>query len=118
MEFPHGFDAAFEYLDPQVHVDWSQSDGPLSGTYMGHDGFRKLFGSFQEAFEEVWMEPHEFIAAGPHVVVPNTTHFRGHHGVEVIARGTLVYTLAHGKIVSIRLFHDRAQALEAVGHSR
>jgi hypothetical protein len=47
--------------------------------------------------------------------VPNTTHFRGHHGVETIARGTLVYTLAQGKIVSMTLFHDRAQALEAVG---
>jgi ketosteroid isomerase-like protein len=87
----------------------------LSDTYAGHDGFRKLSGSFQEAFEEVWMEPHEFIAAGPHVVVPNTTHFRGRQGVEVIARGTLVFTVTHGRIVSIRLFQDRAEALEAVG---
>ena len=110
-----GIEAALEYLDPRVQVDWSRSDGPFSGTYTGHDGFRTLFGGYFEVFEEWWMEPHEFIAAGPHVVVPNTSHFRARHGAEVIARGTLLFTVSEESIVSITLFQERAEALEAVG---
>jgi ketosteroid isomerase-like protein len=110
-----GIEGALDHLDPRVQVDWSRSDGPFSGTYTGHDGFRELFGGFLDVIDEYWMEPHEFIAAGPHVVVPNTSHFRARHGAEVIARGTLVFTVREGRIMSITLFQERAEALEAVG---
>lgn len=108
-------EAAFQYLDPEIQIDWSQSDGPASGIYSGHDESRKLFDEYQDAFEEFWIEPEELISAGPHVVVPNTSHFRSRDGLEVIARGTLVFTVGEGKIVAVRLFQDRGEALLAAG---
>ena len=110
-----GAEAALKSLDPEVHIDWSRSEGPFGGTSVGHDGFLKRFGGLWETFEETWMEPHTFIPSGPHVVVPYTTHFRGRQGVDVIARATLVFTLSEGKVVSMTLFQTQADAMEVVG---
>jgi ketosteroid isomerase-like protein len=110
-----GVEAALKYMDPEVQIDWSRSEGPHGGTSSGHDGFLRRFGDVFEAFERTWMEPHDFIPAGPHVVVPYTTHFRGRDGVDVIARATLVFTVSAGKIVSMTLYRKQDDALEAVG---
>ena len=40
---------------------------------------------------------------------------RGREGMEVIARSTFVYTVENGQITRIRMFQERAEALEAVG---
>jgi ketosteroid isomerase-like protein len=50
-------------------------------------------------------------------VVPNTAHMRGRDGVEVIARSTFVYTVEDGQITRLRMFQERAEALEAAGLS-
>jgi hypothetical protein len=51
--------------------------------------------------------------AGPEVVVPNTVHFRGRDGIEVIAKNGLVFTVENGQITCLRLFQEREEALEA-----
>jgi ketosteroid isomerase-like protein len=48
-------------------------------------------------------------------VVPNTAHMRGREGIEVTARSTFVWTVDNGQITRLRLFQERAEALEAVG---
>ena len=45
----------------------------------------------------------------------HTGHMRGRDGIEVTARSALVYTVENGKITRLRLFQERAEALEAAG---
>jgi ketosteroid isomerase-like protein len=52
---------------------------------------------------------------GSEVVVPNTAHMRGRQGIEVTARSTQVFTVENGRITRLRLFQERAEALEAAG---
>jgi ketosteroid isomerase-like protein len=42
---------------------------------------------------------------------------RGRDGIEVTARSTFVYTVENGQITRIRMFQERAEALEAAGLS-
>jgi ketosteroid isomerase-like protein len=58
---------------------------------------------------------HGFTEAGSEVVVPNTAHVRGREGIEVIARSAFVFTVENGQITRLRLFQERAEALEAAG---
>ena len=68
-------------------------------------------------FEEGHIELHEVIEAGSEVVVSNTAHVGGREGIEVIGRSALVYTVEDGQVTLVRLFQERADALEALGLS-
>ena len=48
-------------------------------------------------------------------MVPNTAHMQGREGIEVVARSAFVYTVENGQITRLRLFQERAEALEAAG---
>jgi hypothetical protein len=50
-------------------------------------------------------------------VVSNTAHLRGRDGIEVIARSTFVFTVKNAQITRLRMFQERAEALEAAGLS-
>jgi ketosteroid isomerase-like protein len=49
------------------------------------------------------------------VVALNTARMRGRYGIEVIARSAFVYTVEDGQITRLRMFQERAEALEAAG---
>jgi ketosteroid isomerase-like protein len=98
-----------------AEIDWSRSRGPLKGVYRGHEGLKTFWNEFWSTFEVVDVEFHGFTQAGSNVVVPNTAHMRGREGVEVIARSTYVYTVENGEITRLRMFQERAEALEAAG---
>jgi ketosteroid isomerase-like protein len=100
-----------------AEVDWSRSLGPLKGVYRGRGESQSFQDEFWSTFEEVELEPHGFTDAGSDVVVPNTAHLRGREGVEVIARSTFVFTVENGQITRLRMFQERAEALEAAGLS-
>ena len=100
---------------PEVEIDWSRSKGPARGVYRGHEGIETFRMEFLRAFEDVRLDAHDFIASGSEVVVPNTAHFRGRDGIEVVARATLVYTVENGRVTRVRMFQERDEALEAAG---
>jgi ketosteroid isomerase-like protein len=96
-------------------VDWSRAQGPLKGVYRGgaqRDAFRDEFWS---TFQYVQIETYDVAEAGSEVVVPNTAHMRGRDGIEVTARSTFVYTVENGQVTRLRMFQERAEALEAAG---
>jgi ketosteroid isomerase-like protein len=97
-----------------AEVDWSRSQGPLKGVYRGREQVENFQNEFWSTFEKVELEAHGFTQAGSDVVVPNTAHLRGREGIEVIARATLVFTVEDGQITRLRMFQERAEALEAV----
>jgi ketosteroid isomerase-like protein len=56
---------------------------PDTATYRGHDGMRRWLQGWLDAFDEMSVEPLEFIPAGDHVVVPTHQCFRSKAGVDV-----------------------------------
>ena len=112
-----GEEAIFEYLDP--HIDLTPIAELLdSGTFHGHEGFRRWFTEMRDAFGEFGWEPLEFEDLGDHVLVA-TRFFAAGRGsgapVEVMVYN--VWTIRLGKAVRVSGYLDRAQALEAVGLS-
>jgi ketosteroid isomerase-like protein len=101
-----------------AEIDWSRARGPLKGVYRGRGERETLWNEFFFTFQEAQIKtPQGFTDAGSEVVVSNTTHFRGREGIEVSASSTWVFTVENGQITCLRLFQERAEALEAVGLS-
>ena len=100
-----------------AEIDWSQSRGPLKGVYRGHRELATFWNELWSTFEVVQVEAHGFTEVGSEVVVPNTAHMQGRDGIEVIARSNFVYTVENGQITRLRMFQERAEALEAAGLS-
>jgi ketosteroid isomerase-like protein len=88
--------------------DWGVARGP--------DGIRHAWRRWYEAFEEVHFEFGEVAAGGDQVVVTYQLSARGRgSGVEVRQTLTLVWTLEAGRVVRVRAYMSRAEALEAAG---
>jgi ketosteroid isomerase-like protein len=108
------FDMPFDAVDPSVTIDWSESNAPYSGVYSGHQGWLDLFSEIRDAFQHAEVEVHEYIVAGQRIAVHSTAHLRGRHDVAVDASSTMVWTFRDGKIVSVRLYQQHADALKAI----
>ncbi|HEX6116143.1 MAG TPA: nuclear transport factor 2 family protein [Solirubrobacterales bacterium] len=98
-------------------IDWSRSRGPYKGVYRGRAELEAFMDEFWTTFEAGELQAHGFTQVGSEIVVPNTAYMRGREGVEVVARSTFVFTVENGQITRLRMFQDRAEALEAVGQS-
>jgi ketosteroid isomerase-like protein len=98
-----------------AEIDWSRSRAPHKGVYRGHGEIETFWEVFWSTFEDVQLEMHDLTEVGSEVVVANTAHMRGREGIEVIARSTFVFKVQDGQITCLRLFQERAEALEAAG---
>jgi ketosteroid isomerase-like protein len=106
-----------DMLRSDAEVDWSRAEGPFKGVYRGYDRLRLFWDVFWSTFEDLQIETYGFADAGAEVVVSNTAHARGREGIEVTARSTFVFTVENGQITCLRMFQERAEALEAAGLS-
>lgn len=103
-----------ETVDPEIEIDWSNSKMPIRGVY----GFRDAVRMFQADVDvwEVWRtDPEEIIDAGDHVVV--TAHLQGRgkgSGVQVDAHGAQLWTLRDGRVVRVKGYQSKDEALGAV----
>ena len=109
--------AALALWSTDAEIDWSRATGPFKGVYRRHHGLETFWNEFWSTFEAVELELGDFRQTGPHVLASNTAHMRGRDGIEVVARSTFVYTVENGLHTRLRMFQDRAEALEAVGLS-
>jgi uncharacterized protein len=102
-------------------VEWDVSRSPMArlvgeGRYQGHEGLRRFFRAYHEAWENMEYEYEELIDAGEHVI--SVTHDRGRgrtSGAEVEFKQYAVWTIREGKIVQAVWCGTRAEALEAAG---
>jgi ketosteroid isomerase-like protein len=111
---------AAAFYDPEI--EWDNTRGPLQGMierkiYRGYEGLGRWWREYREAWESAWDEVEDLIDAGDQVVSVQTMHGRGKaSGVAVeLAHVAVVWTFRQGKIVRVRLFTTRAEALEAAG---
>ena len=113
-------EGAFEVYDPEIEWDGSRVPWLLElgfdPVYRGHDGVRAVLRSFFAAWESIEYCPRELVDAGDDVVALVEISARGRaSGIEVAYEHPQVWTLRDGKVVRMRVFADRAEALRAVG---
>jgi dihydropteroate synthase len=86
------------------------------GTFRGHDGIRRVYASWLSAWEDSDSVTERVIGAGDRVVafIRNRGRSRA-SGVELDERVALVYTLRDGKVVHMKNYRDRAEALREAG---
>jgi uncharacterized protein len=102
--------------DPEVEWDNSTGLGGITGggVYRGHEGLRRFFREWREAWEYPEHVPEELFDAGDHVISVATVQNRGRvSGVEVEWTQCGVWTIQEGKIVRVAWFRTRSAALEA-----
>lgn len=95
------------------------TDMPDRATYEGKQGLRERDRHFAEIWEDLTIEPEEFIDAGEGVVVTLISicgRGRG-SGVSVDARSAFIDEFRGGKIVRNRAFSSTTEALETAGLS-
>jgi ketosteroid isomerase-like protein len=99
-------------------VEWEDHAGLWGdwGVARGPDGIRQAWRRWYEAFAEVQIELGEVAAGGDVVVATYHLGARGRSsGVDVELTVTLVWTLEAGKVVRVRAYTSRDEALEAAG---
>jgi ketosteroid isomerase-like protein len=94
---------------------WDRADDPEAGVHRGHYGVRDAFAALDD-FTEFRIKPEELIDAGEYVVAPVRITGRGRSsGVPFDEREVHVFRLRDGKVVELREYGSRSEALEAVG---
>jgi ketosteroid isomerase-like protein len=99
-------------------IEWEDHAGLWGdwGMARGRDGIRAAWQRWHEAFEDVRFDFGEVTDVGEAVVVTYCLSARGRgSGIELRQALTLVWTLREGKVIRIRAYLSRADALEAAG---
>jgi ketosteroid isomerase-like protein len=111
-------EAALEDIDPEAMLDWSNSDAPDSGVYTGPAAWRAFAHARDEALDDRRLDSPEFLEPAPDtVVLVGRLRERGRtSGAEVETRGAAVWTLREGKVIGLKIYQSRDEALKAVGH--
>ncbi len=111
--------AIFALYDPDVELDGSRlPEAGLDGERItrGHEGLRRLFREWSDAWESFEDECDELIDVGEHVISVVTRRGRGRaSGAETTARRAGVWTVREGKVLGVVWFPSPEEALEAVG---
>lgn len=109
------FDAAVASLDPKI--EWREpAEFPGGGTYHGRAEVKKYLMQSRAGWAEGSSEPERFIPVGDRIVVFVYAHFRPRNSNEwQQVRLADVYTVRKGRIVQMKAFADRREALSWAG---
>jgi len=108
-------DAAVKPFDPQI--EWSEPEEfPGGGAYHGRDEVKRYLARSRAPWAEGSSEPEQLIPSGNRIVVFVHARFRVQGSNEwTDVRLADVYTIRDGKIVEMRAFADRQEALRWAG---
>jgi ketosteroid isomerase-like protein len=111
-----------EAFDPDVHsarVMSPETEGAgLSGEWQGLDGLAENIRLYLSAWNDFRSEPKEFIEAGDKVVVLTRETGTGKaSGIPLDQEAADVWELRDGKVIDVRFYLKREDALEAAGLS-
>jgi ketosteroid isomerase-like protein len=111
------FDAAVECFDPEI--EWVLPERQSSDSCRGPEEVKRFWEGLDETFEELRLDPQEFVDAGHRVATRLRFYGRGRgSGVEVEEEMYhQVVTFRAGTMVRIEYFGEWSEALEAVGLS-
>jgi len=111
------FDAAVESFDPEI--EWMLPARQSSDSCRGPDEVKRFWKGLDETFEELRLEPQEFVDAGDRVATRLRHRGRGRRsGLEIEEEMYhQVATFRAGRMVRIEYFGEWSEALEAAGPS-
>jgi ketosteroid isomerase-like protein len=101
---------------PDLHVEFVSQPDADRLTYRGVEGFVRGWQDWLEPWASYWTTAEEFIDAGDSVVVMvkvSAKTARG--GVAVEHAPATIWTIKEGKVVSLRFYLDRDDALREAG---
>ena len=110
-------EAVLKFVDPEIVIDATRNVINPE-TYVGFEGLERWQAHSDEVWDEIRLEPIEFIDAGDRVVTISRLIGKGKgSGVEVTrATSAQVATLRNGRVIRWEIgFTDRREALEAAG---
>jgi ketosteroid isomerase-like protein len=109
------FDAAVEFFDPEV--EWVLPPHQRSDSCRGTDEIKRFWQGLDETFEELRLDPQEFVDGDDRVAVRLRFYGRGKgSGLELETEMYhQVTTFRNGLMVRIEYVTDWEQALEAAG---
>ena len=91
-------------------------DLPGSGSFNGHEGFRRWWSQLADAFDDLRFEPRGFVDCDDRVFAENKATGLGKgSGAKVEMSFFNVWTLSDGKVTALDTFGDRAAARSAAG---
>jgi ketosteroid isomerase-like protein len=106
-------EATLAYVHPEVewHTRWMGE----AEVYRGHDGLRGFFEALFETWEELRVEPEEFIETGDEsgVVVERLVGRGRGSGIQVDMQIYEAITARDGLVLTRRVFYDLDEALAA-----
>jgi ketosteroid isomerase-like protein len=108
-------DAVSECVNDEMEFDWLNAMGPFKGTYHGREGLVRIWRDMSDAWDQFTPEIEEVIESGrERLVVVSVVRARGKgSGIEVEARGGILFTIRDGKILNGKFFQTQAEALAA-----
>ena len=109
------FDAAVAVLDPKI--EWSEPlEFPGGGTYHGREAVKRYLTQSRAGWAEGSSKPERFITAGDRIVVFVYARFRPRDSNDwQQVKLADVYSVRDGRIVQMKAFADRQQALSWAG---
>lgn len=107
--------AAVKAFDPQI--EWTEpAEYPGAGTYRGDAIVKAHLSQARGTWAEGSCEPERFIVSGDKIIVFVYVRVRLKHETEWReGRQADVYTFRNGKVIQMRVFAGRQQALEWAG---
>ncbi len=112
-----GVDAMAEFWDPDI--EWRPAEGAIDdvGEMHGPEAVRRYMQDWFDMFDDLTVVAEELVDAGDDrvVAVQRVTGRAKVSGIETEIRFSAVSTVRDGKIVQVREYLDKEQALEAVG---
>jgi ketosteroid isomerase-like protein len=106
-------DAALAVLDPGVEW-WTRWDTPDTAIVKGRERWGTRWAEITGVLEEFHQEPTQVIDAGEYVVVCVHQVART-RGVLIDQHEVHVFRLRDGLVIELREFHEKHEALEAIG---
>jgi ketosteroid isomerase-like protein len=109
------WDAAMMAFHPEI--EWRNAGvlPDVADVYRGHEGVRVFWDSWAGSWDDIQLEPEEFIDLGDRVLVLARFRASGRNQIEVNRPIAQLWTMRDGLIVSFQSYWDRAEALAAAG---
>ena len=109
--------AALALVAADAEMDWSDSQAPDSGRYLGPEGWGAWLAGRGDGFEDVSFDVTELLDVPPdRVLLVAYMSARGRaSGLETRALGAAILTLREGLLTGLRLYQTREEARAAAG---
>ena len=109
--------AVFDFYDPAVEWDMSESDVPDMGVFRGHDGVRRFFREWMAPFHHYYAHAEDFALGSDGVLVRMRQGGRGKESGADVEMPPLwqLYRLRAGRAVRVEIYRDERRAREAAG---